>query len=76
MGPSATLRCTTPGVTVPSRQVRRATDSAASSDGRYIYVEEGGTGAVAEFEIGSAGSMTQVAQVSGLPAPMEGITAS
>jgi hypothetical protein len=53
-----------------------ATDSAASSDGRYIYVEEGGTGTVAEFEVGSAGALTQVGEVSGLSAPMEGITAT
>jgi hypothetical protein len=53
-----------------------ATDSAASSDGRDIYVEEGGTGAVDEFQIGSGGALTQVGEVSGLSAPMEGIVAS
>jgi hypothetical protein len=53
-----------------------ATDSAASSDGRDIYVEEGGTGAVDEFQVGSGGALTQVGEVSGLSAPMEGIAAS
>jgi hypothetical protein len=53
-----------------------ATDSAASSDGRYIYVEEGGVGMVGEFQIGPAGALAQVGEVSGLSAPMEGIVAS
>jgi hypothetical protein len=53
-----------------------ATDSAASSDGRYIYVEEGGIGTIEELQVGSGGALTQVGEVSGLPAPMEGIAAS
>jgi hypothetical protein len=39
-------------------------------------VEEGGFGTVAEFEVGSAGALIQIGEVSGLSAPMEGIAAS
>jgi 6-phosphogluconolactonase (cycloisomerase 2 family) len=53
-----------------------ATDSAASSDGRYLYVEEGGIGTVAEFQVASAGALAQIGQVSELSAPLEGIAAS
>ena len=53
-----------------------ATDSTASSDGRFLYVEEGGAGTVDQFEVGSGGSLTQSGELSGLPAPMEGIAAS
>jgi hypothetical protein len=53
-----------------------ATDSAASSDGRYIYVEAGGIGTVDEFQVNPGGALTQVGAVSGLSAPMEGIAAS
>jgi len=53
-----------------------ATDSAASVDGRYLYVEEGGSGSVTEFQIGRAGVLTQIGTISGLSAPMEGIAAS
>ena len=60
----------------PKKVSSGATDSAASSDGRYIYVEEGGFGTVAEFEVGSAGALIQIGEVSGLSAPMEGIAAS
>ncbi|MFZ0667394.1 MAG: hypothetical protein WAM97_16690 [Acidimicrobiales bacterium] len=37
-----------------------ATDSAASSDGRYIYVEAGGIGTVDEFRVGPAGALAQI----------------
>jgi hypothetical protein len=53
-----------------------ATDSAVTPDGRYLYVEQGGSGIVAEFHIGSGGSLTHVGTVSGLSAPMEGIAAN
>jgi hypothetical protein len=53
-----------------------ATDSAASSDGRYLYVEEGGIGTIAEFQVASAGALAQIGQVSELSAPLEGIAAS
>jgi 6-phosphogluconolactonase (cycloisomerase 2 family) len=53
-----------------------ATDSAVSSDGRYLYVEEGGAGTVFEFQIGPGGALTSVGSLSGLSAPMEGIAAS
>jgi hypothetical protein len=53
-----------------------ATDSAASSDGRFLYVEEGGAGSVTEFQIGGGGSLTPIGEVTGLHSPMEGIAAS
>jgi hypothetical protein len=53
-----------------------ATDSTVSPDGRFLYVEEGGAGTVVEFQIGSGGSLTQIGELSGLHAPMEGIAAS
>jgi 6-phosphogluconolactonase (cycloisomerase 2 family) len=53
-----------------------ATDSAASSDGRFLYVEEGGAGTVYEFQVGAGGSLTQIGELTGLAAPMEGIAAT
>jgi Lactonase, 7-bladed beta-propeller len=53
-----------------------ATDSAVSSDGRYLYVEEGGAGTIAEFQVGPAGALSEVGSITGLSAPMEGIAAS
>ena len=53
-----------------------ATDSAATPDGRFLYVEEGGAGTVDEFQVGRGGSLTPIGELAGLPAPMEGIAAS
>jgi hypothetical protein len=55
--------------------VSGATDSAASADGRFLYVEEGGAGTVDEFQVGPGGSLTQIGELTGLAAPMEGIAA-
>jgi DNA-binding beta-propeller fold protein YncE len=38
-------------------------DSAASSDGRYLYVRTGGAGRVAEFAIGDDGALAQIGWV-------------
>jgi 6-phosphogluconolactonase (cycloisomerase 2 family) len=53
-----------------------ATDSSPSSDGQYLYVENGGGGTVDEYQIGAGGSLTEIGRITGLPAPMEGIAAS
>jgi 6-phosphogluconolactonase (cycloisomerase 2 family) len=53
-----------------------ATDSSASSDGRFLYVEEGAAGTVYEFQVGPDGSLTQIGELTGLAAPMEGIAAT
>jgi hypothetical protein len=53
-----------------------ATDSIASPDGHFLYVEEGGAGTVVEFQIGAGGSLTQIGELTGLHAPMEGIAGS
>jgi DNA-binding beta-propeller fold protein YncE len=39
------------------------TDSAASSDGRYLYVRAGGAGEVEEFAIGQDGALTRIGAV-------------
>jgi 6-phosphogluconolactonase (cycloisomerase 2 family) len=38
-------------------------DAAASSDGRNVYVQTGGTGSVAEFSVGADGSLTRIGTV-------------
>jgi hypothetical protein len=39
-------------------------------------VEEGGAGTVDELQVGAGGSLTQIGELTGLPAPMEGIAGS
>jgi hypothetical protein len=63
-------------VGVAASTVAGATDSAASSDGRFLYVEEGGAGTVFEFQVGRGGALAQIGELSGLTAPMEGIAAN
>jgi hypothetical protein len=63
-------------VGVAASTVSGATDSAASPNGRFLYVEEGGAGTVDEFQVGAGGSLMQIGELTGLPAPMEGIAAS
>jgi hypothetical protein len=63
-------------VGVAASTVSGSTDSAATSDGRFLYVEQGGAGTVFEYEIGSGGSLSQIGEVTGLTAPMEGIAAT
>ena len=38
-------------------------DAAASPDGRFLYVQTGGSGIVDEFSIGAAGGLTEVGSV-------------
>lgn len=40
------------------------TDSAASSDGRYLYLRTGGSSSVEEFAIGTDGALTRIGSVS------------
>ena len=48
-------------------------DVAASADGKYLYAEAGGAGAVDEFQVSSNGSLRPLGSVAGLGASMEGI---
>lgn len=52
------------------------TDSAASPDGRFLYVESGAAGALDAFAVGAGGSLTPVETLWNLPVPFEGIAAS
>ena len=52
------------------------TDSAASPDGRFLYVESGGSGAFDAFAIGAHGSLTPVETVWNIPVASEGIAVS
>jgi Lactonase, 7-bladed beta-propeller len=51
-------------------------DMASSSDGRVLYVEAGGAGAVDEFAVAADGSLTDLGSVAGLGAGIEGIATS
>ncbi len=51
-------------------------DLAASSNGRNLYVEAGGAGAVDEFKVNADGSLTDLGSVAGLGAGIEGIASS
>ncbi len=46
---------------------------AASADGKYLYAEAGGAGAVDEFQVSSDGSLSPLGRVAGLGAGIEGI---
>jgi 6-phosphogluconolactonase (cycloisomerase 2 family) len=48
---------------------------ALSNDSRYLYVRNGGNQTVSGFLIHSDGSLTPVAQASGLPSTAAGIAA-
>jgi hypothetical protein len=52
-------------------------DSAATPDGRYLYVQGGGTGIVDEFAVGASGALTELGSIT-VPnaAGGEGIVAS
>lgn len=39
-------------------------DAATASDGRYLYVQTGGSGIVDEFRVGAAGALTELGSVS------------
>jgi 6-phosphogluconolactonase (cycloisomerase 2 family) len=51
-------------------------DSAASPDGRYLYVESGGSGKLSVFATNPSGILTSLQVVTGLPVPYEGIAVS
>lgn len=52
------------------------TDSAASPDGRFLYVESGGSGAFDVFAVSSTGALTPVETVWNIPVGSEGIAVS
>ncbi len=60
-------------VGTPTPAAAGTIDSAASRDGRFLYVECGGAGAVLAYRIGDDGSLTLIQTVTGLPIPFEGI---
>jgi hypothetical protein len=51
-------------------------DMALAKDGRTLYVEAGGAGAVDEFAVAPGGSLTDLGSVAGLGAGIEGIATS
>jgi 6-phosphogluconolactonase (cycloisomerase 2 family) len=48
-------------------------DLTASADGKFLYSEDGGAGAVDEFQVNSDGSLSPLGSVAGLGAGIEGI---
>ena len=53
-----------------------STDETVSPDGKVLYVESGGTGAIDAFSIGSGGALSPIETVWNLPVASEGIAAS
>jgi hypothetical protein len=52
-------------------------DVVASSDGRFVYSENGGAGTIDEFRVESSGALTAIGQVTSLAAHViEGLAAS
>lgn len=51
------------------------TESVASPDGRFLYVEAGGAGVLDTFSVGHSGSITNV-QTTAIPVASEGLAAS
>ena len=52
------------------------TDSAATPNGRFLYVGNGGAGTLDEFHVNADGTLTEIGTVTGLALAMEGIAAS
>jgi 6-phosphogluconolactonase (cycloisomerase 2 family) len=52
------------------------TDSSASPDGRFLYVESGGAGTLDTYVVNQDGSLTALQTIWGLPIPYEGIAVS
>ncbi len=52
------------------------TDSAASPDGQFLYVESGGAGALDAFAVNANGTLTPLETLWNLPKPYEGIAVS
>ena len=52
-------------------------DLVASSDGRFLYSENGGAGTIDEFRVNGDGSLTSIGQITGLAGHViEGLAAS
>jgi hypothetical protein len=49
------------------------TDSVVSPDGKYLYVESGGAGAIDTFAIGSGGTLTPIETIFNIPVASEGL---
>jgi len=52
------------------------TDSVATPNGHFLYVENGGAGTLDEFHVNADGTLFEIGTVTGLSVPMEGIAAS
>jgi len=52
------------------------TDSTVSPDGKFLYVESGGAGAIDAYAIGAGGSLTQIETIFNIPVGSEGIAVS
>ncbi len=63
---NATAAATHPGTT----------DSAASPDGQFLYVESGGAGALDAFGVNANGTLTPLETIWNMPKPYEGIAVS
>jgi hypothetical protein len=63
---AATAAATHPGTT----------DSAASPEGKFLYVESGGTGAFDAFAVNANGSLSPIETVWNIPLGSEGIAVS
>jgi 6-phosphogluconolactonase (cycloisomerase 2 family) len=50
-------------------------DMAFSNNSRFLYVNDGASGAIVGFRVGPDGSLTQVTSVTGVPFGSEGIAA-
>jgi 6-phosphogluconolactonase (cycloisomerase 2 family) len=57
----------------PTAVAPGTTDSAATSDQRFLYVEAGGSGELFAYAVNKDGSLTWIQTVTGLPVPYEGI---
>ena len=55
---------------------RGTTDAAASPDGRFLYVESGGSGAFDAFAVSPSGTLSAIETVWNLPVGSEGIAVS
>jgi len=65
----------TPGGVVGSTEAG-AIDLVGSSDGRFLYVQSGGTGNIDEFAVATDGTLTKIGIATGLAAGFEGIAAT
>jgi 6-phosphogluconolactonase (cycloisomerase 2 family) len=52
------------------------TDSVVSPDGKFLYVESGGAGAIGAYAIGSGGTLTPIETIFNIPVASEGLAIS